>query len=75
MHVHCTGTTIFLDKKRTQTYEFRGLHIRHKHIDRVFVLEPGRTRTHELFFFDNKQLYKLAATHCSDHYIVQVYVM
>jgi hypothetical protein len=74
MHVRCTGTMIFWTKSnRTQTYEFRRLHIRHKLMDRVFVLEPGRTQTHELFFY-NKQLYKLAAT-CSDHYIVQVYIM
>jgi len=49
MLVRYTGTMIFWTKSnRTQTYEFQGLHIRHKHMDQVFVLEPGRTQTHEL---------------------------
>jgi len=49
MRVRCAGATIFWTKSnRTGTYEFRGLHITHEHMDRVFLLEPGRTQTHEL---------------------------
>jgi hypothetical protein len=33
------------------------------------------TRRGCVIFFYNKQLNKLAATRCNDHYIIQVYIM